>query len=144
MTLDQYQLEWEQDARISPDALDDDARNVPLLHAKWWRYYSGERLRFRKLDMQFKTLKLLRWEYFTGKLDDDERIKRGWPVQPLKILSQQVDMYLAADPVLQDAERLRILSEETLKFLEDVIKSINNRGFAIKNAIDYLRFKSGN
>jgi hypothetical protein len=30
-----------------------------------------------------------------------------------------------------------------LKFLEDIIKTIHNRGFQIKNSIDFMKFTAG-
>lgn len=143
MTLNDYHDMWQTDAALPPADLDEAARNVPLLHAKWWRYYTGERLRFKKLDLDFKILKRQRWEYWSGKLDDAERLEKGWPVQPLKILSPNLPVYLESDSVLQEQEKRKAVSEETLRFIEDVIKSINNRGFAISNAINFLKFKMG-
>ena len=143
VTLDQYHIDWEKDAAINADDLDRDARNVPLLHAKWWKYYTTERLRYRKLDMEHKTLYRQKWEWYLGKLDDSERVKLGWQPQPLKILSANVSVYLDADHDLQENAKARVVLEETLRFLEDVIKVINKRGYDIKNAIDYLRFKMG-
>jgi hypothetical protein len=143
VSLDSLLTEWETDSKLDLSALDEAARNVPYLHAKWWRTYTTERLRYKKLDMEFKELKRLRWEYWSGKLDDADREKHGWPVQPLKILSQNVGTYLDGDPVLQQVEKSRVLTEETLRFLEDVIKHINGRNFVIKSAIDFLKFKMG-
>lgn len=143
MTLDQYFAEWSKDAELRADKLDEDARYVPMLHAKWWRYYTGERLAFRKLDIEYKKLFRQKWEWYVGKLDDTERLALGWPPQPLKILSANVHIYLDADPDLQNVMKKKALLEETLRFLEDVIKSINKRGFDIKNAIDFLKFKMG-
>ena len=143
MTLSEYHDAWEKDASIDKSALDETARNVPYLHAKWWRYYTDERIRYRALDLKYKALYKLRWEYWSGKLDDAEREKQGWPVQPLKILSAQIPVYIDADLVLQNLAQKRILMEETLRFLEDVIKSINGRGFVIKNIIDFLKFSQG-
>lgn len=143
VTLDQYLELWEQDAAIRADALDEDARNVPLLHAKWWKFYARERLLYKKSELEYKTLYRQRWEYWAGKLDDAERTKLGWPVQPLKVLSQNMQTYLDGDSVLQEAVKKRTMAEEKCRFIEDVLKSINNRGFAIKNAIDFLKFKMG-
>lgn len=143
MTLDGYLTEWQTDAELDPSELDSAARNVPVLHAKWWRYYVGERLRFKKLDYEYKSLYQLRYEYWNGRLDDEVRKANGWPVQPLKVLSPQLPVYLDADVVLQDLAKKRTLVEETLRFIEDVIKQINHRGYHIKNAVEFLRFKMG-
>lgn len=144
MTLDFYHDAWEQDAPISPDNLDADARAVPYLHAKWWRFYTSERLAYKKLSIEFKLLYRQKWEWFTGKLHDDERNELGWPVQNLRVLSTNAQTYIDADPDIQTQQKRIALAEETLRFLEDVIKSINARNYSIKNAIDFLRFKMGN
>ena len=143
MTLDRYQEEWTKDAPLRLDALDEDARTLYQLHAKWWKYYTAERLRFRKLELDFRQLKRLRWEYWAGKLDDAERTAHGWPVQPLKILSPNLETYLQADPILQELQKKLILVEETLAFLENIIKAINQRSYTIKTTVDFLRFKQG-
>jgi hypothetical protein len=143
MTLSEYHTEWETDAVIDPSDLDAAARNVPLLHARWWRYYTTERLRFKKIDMEFKSMYLLRYEYWNGRLDDTIREAQGWDVQPIKVLTPQLSVYLDADPVLQDLQKKKAVLEETLRFLEDVIKQINGRGFHISNAIKFLAFKMG-
>lgn len=143
MTFDDYATEWAKDAPLDPAALDQAAQDVPVLHAKWWRFYVAERLRFKKLDYEYKALYQLRYEYWNGRLDDETRKEKGWPINNLKVLSPQLPVYLDADPVLQDLAKRRTVVEETLRFIEDVIKQINHRGYHIKNAIEFLRFKMG-
>lgn len=144
MTLDTYMDEWQRDAVISPDELDADARNVPLLHARWWRRYISERLRFKKLELDYKTLYHQKYEWYSGKMLDEDRIKLGWEPNPKLIrLREDIIRHIDADRDIQKLVGQRALVEETLRFLEDVIKSINKRGYDIKNAIDFLRFKSG-
>lgn len=143
MTLDDYLHEWQNDADMDLSALDEAARNVPLLHAKWWKYYSHERLRYRKIDSDYKLLYRRKWEYFLGKMDDAERIELGWEPQPLKILSQNVAIYMEGDNDIQDLMKKKAYLEEVLKFLEDVLKQIHQRNYHVKNCIDFLRFKNG-
>lgn len=143
MTLDQYLLEWAKDAEIPLDKLDEAARGVPYLHAKWWRFYSDERLRFRKADMEYKTLYNQKYEWYNGTMVDEDRVRLGWEPNHKRILAANVGRYLEADPDLQDKLKVKVYLEETLKFLEDVIKQINGRGFHISNTINYLKFKMG-
>ena len=143
MTLDQYLAEWHTDAELDLAALDESALQVPLLHAKCWRYYTYERLRYKKIDGDYKMLYRQKWEYFLGKMDDAERLKLDWPPQPLKILSGNVHIYIEGDEAIQNLLKRKAYLEEILKFVEDVIKSINSRNFVIKSAIDFLRFKNG-
>lgn len=143
MTFDDYLNAWQKDAVMELSALDECARSVPLLHAKWWKYYATERLRFRKLDSEYKVLYRQKWEYFLGKMDDTERVQLGWPPLPLKILSQNVGIYIEGDAQIQEITLKRVYLEEILKFIEDVLKQIHNRNFQIKSAIDFLKFKNG-
>jgi hypothetical protein len=141
--LETYISEWEQDAEIEKDKLDHESLRQPLLHARWWKKYSTERLRWRKQDEDFKLLYRQKWEYFLNKMDDAERQKLGWPPNQLKVLSTNVDTYIEADEDIRKAALTRAYTEEVLRFLEDVIKQINNRGYHIKNAIDFMRFSQG-
>jgi len=143
MTLDDYLNEWRADADLDLSALDEAARNVPLLHAKWWKYYSHERLRYRKIDSDYKLLYRQKWEYFLGKMDDADRERLGWEPLPLKILSQNVAVYMEGDPDIQDLLKKKAYLEELLKFIEDVLKQIHQRNYHVKNCIDFLRFKNG-
>lgn len=141
--LDRYQKAWESDAPISNDELDAEARRVPTLHARWWRFYTDERLRFKELDLQLKVLTKEKWEWYSGKMLDEDRLKRGWEPNPRKVLSTNIPQYLDADADMQMLQREKSRVEETLRFLEDVIKSINNRGYLLKTSVDFLRFKMG-
>lgn len=141
--LDAYLSDWSTDATIDKSQLDSEALRVPLLHARWWKKYTTERLRWRKQDEDFKVLYRQKWEYFLNKMDDTERVKLGWVPNQLKVLSTNVDTYIEADADVQKSAIARAYTEEVLRFLEDVIKQINNRGYAIKNAIDFMRFSQG-
>lgn len=143
MTLEHYLDEWSRDADLDLSALDESARNVPLLHAKWWKYYTLERLRYKKLDSDYKLLYRQKWEYFLGKMDDDERERLGWAPLPLKILSANVGIYIEGDDQIQDTLKKKAYLEEVLKFIEDVLKQIGQRNYTIKNCIDFLKFKHG-
>lgn len=144
MTLNEYLLEWQKDAQIPPDDLDTTARNVPLLHAKWWRFFAYERLQYKQVELKYKRLHQQKFEWYNGTMLDEDRIALGWQPNHRKILTASIPRYLDADTDLQTLVLQRATQEETLRFLEDVIKSINSRGYLISTTVNYLRFKSGN
>jgi hypothetical protein len=143
MTLDEYFDQWKADAPIDPVDLDGAARHVPILHAKWWRFYTGERLNYRKLDFELKTLIQQKTLWYSGKMIDEDRLALQWPINPVKVLPNAMNRTIDADAQVQSLNKKKALAEETLKFLEDVIAQINKRGFHISNAINYLKFKMG-
>ena len=61
----------------------------------------------------------------------------------LKILKQDVDKYINSDEEYQRAyQKVRYL-ETVVDFLDRTVRQISNRGFVIKNAIDWRKFTSG-
>lgn len=141
--MNSYLDEWAKDAPFDLADLANAARNVPILHAKWWRFYHTERLRHRQLDLQYKTLYNNKYKWYDGKLIDEDRLKLGWAPNSVKLLSAAIPRHLEADPDIQAMMKNKIVCEEHLKLLEDVIKQINGRGFHISNAVNFLKFQMG-
>ena len=48
-----------------------------------------------------------------------------------------------SDPDLQRADQKAAYLNQIVKYLEQVLRSINNRTFLIKNAIEWKKFTSG-
>jgi hypothetical protein len=141
---EQYDMEWEKDAVLPADDLDTAARNVYLLHAKWWRYHQTEKAAWKKADHAYQVLRRQKHDWYAGKMDDAERKTLGWaPWGKALRLRDDIERHMRADLDLQQVETHLAALEEMLRFLEDVIKAINSRGYQIKNTIDYLKFKMG-
>ena len=143
MTLDVLHKEWAVDQELTFDRPDKMIRDVPLLHSKWWRYYTDQRQRYSLLKHESDELRRAKFEWYLGRLDDTERERRGWPHQPLRIVRQEVDTYLNSDADLLPYRGKMENAEIKLKFIEDVIKHINGRGYLIRSYIDYLKFSQG-
>jgi hypothetical protein len=143
MTLDEYFDEWKKDAPLVKDDLDTEAREVPNLHAKWLRFHTTERLRYRKLELDYKTLYNHKFQWYSGKMIDEDRLKLGWPPNPVKLMPTAIPRHIDADPDIQTNIKGKILAEETCRFLEEVVSQINKRGFHISNAINFLKWKMG-
>jgi len=144
MTLDQLHKEWEADAEIDLTNLSVEAGRVPYLHARWWRRLTDERLKFRKLSLDFDKLRKDKWEWLSGKMVDEDRVKLGWEPQQRTIrLREDIERYFAGDPDIIKAKAGLALTEETLLFLKGVIESINFRNSTIRNAIDWQKFSQG-
>jgi hypothetical protein len=77
-----------------------------------------------------------------GPTEDTE--EKGWKLPPRgAILKAEVNNYIDADPDIIKASLKIGLQQEKIQFLEDIIKSLVNRGFQIKSAIDWEKFKTG-
>lgn len=144
MKLTELHDEWAIDAEIDKSNLDEVARNVPKLHARWMRHYSEERSLYRKLKAQQQVLRRDKFEWFRNSITEERRTELGWAEpQAKRIDRSDVDMYLNADAEMQTLVQQIDLQETKLKFIEDVIKQINNRNFLLKTMVEYLRFTQG-
>ena len=143
MNIDDILNLWQEDVKIDRTELGDEALNIPKLHHKYYEIFVKERLILRKYEAEFKQLKLDKYEFLTQGPNEETKDK-GWRL-PAKgmILKGDIPMYLEAD---QDIINLSLkigLQQEKIELLDSIIKSIMNRNFVIKNAIDFLKFTNG-
>jgi hypothetical protein len=135
---------WTKDASIDETDLSAESLNTPNLHSKYIRMLTTVRLKKLRLIETRKQVQQMLREYYAGDLNnpaDLESINR--PPNPKKILRQDLQLYVDGDKEMRDMN-LRIgYLDETVKLLEDILKNIHIRGFAIKNALDYQKFISG-
>jgi len=143
MKLDEIFGNWDEDSVINQAELGRESLKIPKLHHKYFRMFSNERLILRKIETDFKRLVLLKTEYYLGTLDADTMREKGWKPNPLRILKTDVQLYIDADPdIIETTLRIGV-AKEKIDVLESILKNILNRGFQIKNALDYLKWTSG-
>lgn len=134
---------WEQDSQIDRTELGEEECKIPQIHHKYFKIFSNERLVLRKLQADMKQLKLAKWEFYTMG-PTEESHEKGWTLPPQgKILRADAMQYVEADKDIIELSLKIGLQEEKIELLESIIKSLNNRGYNLKAAIDYLKFTSG-
>ena len=140
MNLDTLQQQWEKDSPIDDTQLDKESIAVPMLHAKYYKYYNEFRLMKEDAEMKLNVLYKSKWEYYHGK--SPAKVFAETPFEH-KVLKQDISIYIDADEEVIKA-RLKVrYNEIILEFLESVLKTIGNRTFQVKNAIDWRRFTEG-
>lgn len=143
MKLEEIQQLWENDSNIDRTELGEASLRIPQLHSKYFKIFSQERLTLKKLQADYKLLYKDKYQYYNGTLDEETLQERGWEPNGLKILRTDIPIYMDGDSDLQ-AIALKInLQEEKIDFLESAIKSLTNRGFQIKSAIEWIKFQNG-
>lgn len=143
MKLDSILELWEEDSKLDRNDLSNESLKIPGLHSKYYRIYVNEKLILRKYEAQLKELKMEKYEFYTQG-PSKEQIDRGWKLPPVgKVLKADVNMYLDADKEIIELS-LRIgIQKEKIDLLESIIESFKARGFNIKSALDFERFKMG-
>ena len=140
ITLDDIKSQWAEDSKIDADLLDEESLKIPQLHGKYLNYLSDVRLLKLKKEHDYKILMREKFEYYTGKADPS--VYREKPFD-LKVLKQDLGLSMDADPELQLLQARINYYEEIMFFLEKVLRCINDRGYQIKNSIDWQKFMQG-
>ena len=143
MKLDDIFAEWEQDSHIDRSELGEEALKIPKLHFKYYKIFTNERLVLRKLEADMKELKLSKNEFYTMGPTEETHAK-GWRLPPQgKIIRSDVHNYIEGDKdIIQLSLKIGV-QHEKIDLLESIIKSLTNRGFNIKAAIEFEKFKVG-
>ena len=141
MTLDEIQDMWKRDAVIDPDNLHDESLKIPQLHSKYYTVYNTITLMREKARDQKSKIKLERYNYYTGKADPEVYEKDPFPYKVRE--KDAIQRHLDADDRLSKINMKVEYYDTTLKFLEEIIRTISNRTYQIKNAIEWHRFQSG-
>ncbi len=143
MNIEEIMELWNIDTNIDKTELGDESLKIPKLHSKYFNILTRERLVLRKYIEDMKKLKLDKYEFFTQGPNEDTKDK-GWRLPPKgMILKGDIPMYMDADQDVIDLTLKIGLQQEKVDLLESIIKTIINRNFVIKNAIEWNRFTMG-
>jgi len=140
MTLEQIIDNWKKDSPIRGDELGEEAGNVAILHQRYLEWFTKERLTLRKLESDMKKLKLEKWEHYIQGPSKETK-EKGWKI-PARgaVIKSDAGLYIDADDDINTLQLKIDYQKEKVDALESIIKMINNRGYAIKNMIDYLQW----
>lgn len=143
MTLEEILESWENDCVVDKTELAEESLKIPGLHSKYLKILSTEKLKLKKLESDHKILKLEKYEFYTQGHTEDT-MKRGWNL-PAKgmILKADIPMYMEADEDIINSTLKISYQNEKIEALDTIIKSIMNRGYQIKSAIDWNKFIMG-
>jgi len=143
MKFEEIQKLWTSDCEIDETELSKEAVKTPQLHNKYLILFHDERLRLRTL--RYDHFKLIRQkkDYFGGRMSAEEMEALDWEPFQLKLLKADIDIYIEADDDIINSSKIIAVVEEKVGYLESIVKSLSNRGFIIKNAIDWKRFTEG-
>jgi len=143
MKIEKIFEEWDADTDFDKTELGDEALKVSKLHHKYFRMLSQERITRRSLEAEMKVLKLEKFEFYTQG-PSKESVERGWEMPPIgRVVKSEVNNYMEADrDIISISLKIGIQSEK-IDLLESIIKTILSRGYNIKAAIDWEKFKMG-
>jgi hypothetical protein len=140
MKLNDLKEMCQKDTKIDGSDLDGYSISIPELANKYHQLRHEEKNTLRFLERQYKTLKLSRWLYYSGKANENEYEDKPFD---LKVLKTDMDMFLDADTQIMDIKDKIDEQEEKIKLIEETARIIQNASFNISNTIKWKKFLSG-
>jgi Recombination, repair and ssDNA binding protein UvsY len=143
MKIEEISQEWINDAKIDTTELDIESIKIPQLHSKYLKIYFEERRKLKVIEFQSKELFLNKYEYYNGRLSDEELEKLDWKPFVKRLMKNEIDLYIESDKDIIHNNMRIVNQKEKLDMLEEILKNLNQRNFQIKNAIDWKKFTQG-
>ncbi len=140
MKLNDLKEMCQKDTKIDGSDLDGYSISIPELANKYHQLRHEEKNTLRFFERQYKTLKLSRWLYYSGKANENEYEDKPFD---LKVLKTDMDMFLDADTQIMDIKDKIDEQEEKIKLIEETARIIQNASFNISNTIKWKKFLSG-
>jgi len=140
MTLDELKLQVQKDLKVDDEHLDTESLKNQEIKATYLDHKSRYELLLYRAKGDYKRLYREKWEYYGGKAD--AKIYASKPFD-LKVLKTDLSVYITSDEEVIDAENKIGYLETVVDYIKGVIKSVDNRGWDIKNAIEWKKFEAG-
>lgn len=133
---------WSKDTEIDRTEPGKALLDIPKLHSKYLNILSSHRLLIRDAEFKYNRMKKIKWEYYTGKMDQDALDKYGWEPFPF-VLKSDITTYLDSDEDLNKYLAQRRMHEEVVSVCESILKELNSRTYQLRAFIDWEKFIQG-
>ena len=140
MNLDELKLQVEKDLKVDNEHLDTESLKNQEIKAKYLDIKSKYELLLFKAKGEYKKLYREKWEYYGGKADAKIYVTKPFD---LKVLKTDLNIYIESDEDIINAENKIGYLETVVDYAKGVIKSVDNRGWDIKNSIEWKKFEAG-
>ena len=140
--LDELLEEWRKDSDIDRTEPGKALLDIPKLHSKYLNILSRHRLLSKEAEFKYNKMRKVKWEYYTGKLDQDELAKYGWEPFPF-VLKSDLSTYMDSDEDLNKYQAQKVLNDEIVDVCTAILKELNSRTFQLRDFIAWERFIQG-
>jgi hypothetical protein len=144
VNIDDLMELWSQDSRIDESEPSRELARIPILHSKYLRILTHHSLFVKKLMSDHAKMKRIKWEWYTGDLNNIDDLKT-YNLEPWakKILRQDIPIYIDSDNDLNNILMKKVIHQEIVDFCASVLKELNNRTFQLNNIIKWEVYTRG-
>lgn len=143
-TIDELLSEWSTDSTINELDIKGELIKIGNLKAKYLKAMSHHNLRVKVLEKEYNSMRKMKWEYFSGDLNNPQDLQTyGLEPWSKKVLRQDIQMYIDADKDIANLLLKKASNLEIVETCKEIIKELNNRTFQLRAYIDYKKFLEG-
>jgi hypothetical protein len=141
-TLEHVLKQWEKDAVMDQTEPSKELLKIPTLHSSYLQILTKHKIASKKAHFDYLRMRKVKWEYYTGKMSQEELEEYGW--EPFQFaLKSDITTYLEADKDLIKLLEKKVYHEETVSVIESIMNELKQRTWQLKEFISWERFVSG-
>ena len=141
-TLEQILKQWEKDSVMDQTEPSKEMIRIPILHSSYLQMLTKHKIAAKKAHFDYLRMRKLKWEYYTGKMSQEELEEYGW--EPFQFaLKSDITTYLEADKDLIKLLEKKVYHEESVSVVESIMNELKQRTWQLKEFIAWERFVSG-
>jgi hypothetical protein len=140
--LDQVLKMWEKDAEIDQTEPGKELIHIPTIHSKYLNILTKHKVSSKKANFDYLRMRKVKWEYYTGKMSQEELDQNGW--EPFRYtLKSDITTYLESDSDLIKLLEKKIYHEEVVSVIEAIMGELKQRTWQLREYISWERFIGG-
>lgn len=141
-TLEQILKMWDSDAVIDQTEPSKELIKIPVYHSKYVSILTKHKIASKKANFDYLRMRKVKWEYFTGKLSQEELEEHGW--EPFQFtLKSDITTYLEADKDLIRLLEKKVYHEECVSVIESIMQELKQRTWQLRDFISWEKFIGG-
>lgn len=140
--LDNVLEMWKKDAIVDRTEPGRELINIPILHSKYLDILAKNRRMAKDAEFQLNKTKKLKWEYYTGKLDEKVLKQNGWEPFPY-VLKSDIQTYIDSDDDIRKCLVRKQMYDDIVDVCTAILKELNSRTFQLRDFIAWERFIQG-
>jgi len=140
--LEQVLENWKRDSEIDQTEPGKELIRIPILHNKYLTILTKHKIAAKKAHFDYLRMRKIKWEYYTGKMSQEELEQYGWA--PFQFtLKSDITTYLEADADLIKLLEKKVYHEEVVSVIESIMSELKSRTFQLKDFISWEKFIGG-
>lgn len=133
---------WKKDSEVDSTDPGKEILRIGNLHSKYTRMLAAHSIAAKQCSMEYAKLKKIKWEYYSGRLDEQDLKKRGW--EPFRfLLKSDINIYIEGDSDLMKLMAKKALHEEAFNYCTFIVKELTSRTYQIRSFMDWEKFIAG-